>query len=100
MNHIRGEEIVNGNPEHCINLLQILQQISSASMMQEDDDDEDEDGGKDSELEELKNQGKSGQTSSQNVSPGKNGRSSSPDQLGSMQGESAGNKKHMKGDSN
>ena len=25
MSHIRGEEIVNGNPEHCINLLQILQ---------------------------------------------------------------------------
>lgn len=25
MGHIRGEEIVNGNPEHCINLLQILQ---------------------------------------------------------------------------
>ena len=23
-NHIRGEEIVGGNPEHCINLLQIL----------------------------------------------------------------------------
>jgi len=21
MSHIRGEEIVNGNPEHCINLL-------------------------------------------------------------------------------
>lgn len=35
MNHICGDEIVNGNPEHCINLLQILQQISSASMMQE-----------------------------------------------------------------
>lgn len=65
MNHIRGEEIVNGNPEHCINLLQILQQISSASMMQEDDDDEDE---KDDELEELNNRGKSGQSSSQNVS--------------------------------
>jgi hypothetical protein len=25
MSHIRGDEIVNGNPEHCINLLQILQ---------------------------------------------------------------------------
>ena len=35
MNHIRGDEIVHGNAEHCINLLQILQQISSASMMQE-----------------------------------------------------------------
>jgi hypothetical protein len=37
MSHIRGDEIVNGNPEHCINLLQILQQISSASMMQDED---------------------------------------------------------------
>jgi hypothetical protein len=25
MDHIKGEEIVSGNPEHCINLLQILQ---------------------------------------------------------------------------
>jgi len=33
-------------------------------MMQEDDDDEDEDDGKEGELEELKNRGKSGQTSS------------------------------------
>ena len=24
MSQIRGDEIVNGNPEHCINLLQIL----------------------------------------------------------------------------
>ena len=24
MGHIRGDEIINGNPEHCINLLQIL----------------------------------------------------------------------------
>jgi len=37
MSHIRGDEIVNGNPEHCINLLQILQQISSASMMQDEE---------------------------------------------------------------
>ena len=34
--HIRGDAIVDGDAEHCINLLQILQQISSASMMQED----------------------------------------------------------------
>jgi hypothetical protein len=33
MSHIVGLEIVNGNPEHCINLLQILQQIS---MMKDD----------------------------------------------------------------
>ena len=25
MDHIKGDEIVGGNPEHCINLLQILQ---------------------------------------------------------------------------
>jgi uncharacterized protein YihD (DUF1040 family) len=35
MDHIKGDEIVSGNPEHCINLLQILQQISQASMMQD-----------------------------------------------------------------
>jgi hypothetical protein len=35
INHIRGDAIVNGDAEHCINLLQILQQISSASMMQD-----------------------------------------------------------------
>lgn len=40
MGHIRGDEIINGNPEHCINLLQILQQISSASMMQDGSGDE------------------------------------------------------------
>jgi hypothetical protein len=38
MDHIKGDEIVSGNPEHCINLLQILQQISQASMMQDGDE--------------------------------------------------------------
>jgi hypothetical protein len=28
LNHIKGEEIVNGNPEHCINLLQLAKEIS------------------------------------------------------------------------
>ena len=28
LSHIKGEEIVNGNPEHCINLLQLVQEIS------------------------------------------------------------------------
>lgn len=28
LSHIRGEEIVSGNPEHCINLLQLVQEIS------------------------------------------------------------------------
>ena len=36
MNHIRGEDIVNGNADHCINLLQILQQISYVHKMQRD----------------------------------------------------------------
>ena len=42
INHIRGDAIVNGDAEHCINLLQILQQISSASMMQDTSNDESE----------------------------------------------------------
>ena len=33
MSHIRGDEIINGNADHCINLLQILQQISQVNMM-------------------------------------------------------------------
>ena len=28
LSHIKGEDIVNGNPEHCINLLQLVQEIS------------------------------------------------------------------------
>lgn len=28
LSHIKGEEIVSGNPEHCINLLQLVQEIS------------------------------------------------------------------------
>ena len=28
LEHIKGEEIVNGNPEHCINLLQLIYQLS------------------------------------------------------------------------
>ena len=34
--HINGLEIVSGNAEHCINLLQILQQICQGSMVQDD----------------------------------------------------------------
>jgi hypothetical protein len=52
LSHIRGEEIVSGNPEHCINLLQLVQEISmmldnkeSAAMegesQQEGEDDDD-----------------------------------------------------------
>jgi hypothetical protein len=29
LSHIKGEEIVSGNPEHCINLLQLVQEIAS-----------------------------------------------------------------------
>lgn len=28
LGHIKGEEIVNGNPEHCINLLQLVHEFS------------------------------------------------------------------------
>lgn len=28
LSHIKGWEIVQGNPEHCINLLQLVQEIS------------------------------------------------------------------------
>lgn len=28
LSHIKGDEIVSGNPEHCINLLQLVQEIS------------------------------------------------------------------------
>ena len=28
LSHIRGQEIVEGNPEHCINLLQLVDEIS------------------------------------------------------------------------
>ncbi len=37
LSHIKGEEIVQGNPEHCINLLQLVQEISQ--MMAEKTDD-------------------------------------------------------------
>lgn len=52
LSHIRGEEIVNGNPEHCINLLQLVQEISvmlqnkaegATTQQLEDDDDDDYD---------------------------------------------------------
>ena len=49
MSHIKGEAIVSGNAEHCINLLQILQQISAAAMAQGDSDEDgagDEDEGR------------------------------------------------------
>jgi hypothetical protein len=29
LSHIKGEEIVSGNPEHCINLLQLVLEIST-----------------------------------------------------------------------
>lgn len=36
LSHIKGEEIVNGNPEHCINLLQLVQEIASMLDGQQD----------------------------------------------------------------
>lgn len=84
MSHISGDEIVNGNPEHCINLLQILQQISSASMMQDDE----------SEKQESSNQQR------QMRSPPKSGgKSSSKKRTGEMNelfaGDSNGNKQQL-----
>ena len=35
LSHISGQDIVQGNADHCINLLQILQQISQANLQQE-----------------------------------------------------------------
>lgn len=85
MNHIRGDEIVNGNPEHCINLLQILHQISSASMMVDDDDDEEE--------EQSNQRRKPARSSSAGASPSKNVGGSPAELSGGKKGESAGNKK-------
>ena len=53
LSHIKGEEIVNGNPEHCINLLQLVQEISvmiqskagGVPGMQQHSELEEEDGG-------------------------------------------------------
>jgi hypothetical protein len=38
ISHINGEEIVSGNAEHCINLLQILHQICSQTLGQDQED--------------------------------------------------------------
>ncbi len=55
LSHIKGTEIVNGNPEHCINLMQLVQEISLmlgkeegsdfANLNQEDDEEEEEEEG-------------------------------------------------------
>jgi len=50
LSHIKGEEIVSGNPEHCINLLQLVQEISvmldgrqeAASKISDIEDEDDE----------------------------------------------------------
>ena len=36
LSHISGKEIVSGNPEHCINLLQLVQEISLMMENKED----------------------------------------------------------------
>jgi hypothetical protein len=54
LSHIKGAEIVAGNPEHCINLLQLVQEISvmldgsgggsaTGNQLAGDNDDSDED---------------------------------------------------------
>lgn len=43
LEHIKGEEIVNGNPQHAINLLQLIYQLS---MGMEGDEENEEDGEK------------------------------------------------------
>ena len=58
LEHIKGDQIVAGNPEHCINLLQLAKEIScmmnsnsnelDANQLQgEDDEDEEGDSGVD-----------------------------------------------------
>ena len=42
LSHIKGDEIVNGNPEHCINLLQLVLEISNMLENNKDADDEEE----------------------------------------------------------
>ena len=48
LSHIKGEEIVSGNPEHCINLLQLVQEISvmlnakEGAAEEEEDENDDE----------------------------------------------------------
>jgi len=42
LSHIKGVEIVNANPEHCINLLQLLHEISCMLPNQNDEDGSDE----------------------------------------------------------
>ncbi|CDW83414.1 UNKNOWN [Stylonychia lemnae] len=44
LSHIRGSEIVNGNPEHCINLLQLVQEISVMLDNRQGQQDSDEEG--------------------------------------------------------
>lgn len=39
LSHIRGDEIVNGNPEHCINLLQLAKEISQMLQNQQEGQD-------------------------------------------------------------
>ena len=42
LEHIKGEEIVNGNPQHCINLLQLIYQLSMG-IQDENEEDQNED---------------------------------------------------------
>ena len=51
LSHIRGDQIVSGNPEHCINLLQLAKEIS---MMMNTNTDPQQEGDDDSNQEEAK----------------------------------------------
>lgn len=42
LSHISGIDIVQGNADHCINLLQILQQISQAQFAQDEEKQEED----------------------------------------------------------
>ena len=54
LEHIKGDQIVAGNPEHCINLLQLAKEIScmmnsnsnelDANQLQGEDDEDDSNG--------------------------------------------------------
>lgn len=61
LEHIKGEQIVGGNPEHCINLLQLAKEISSMmnsnsneldpnQLQDEDEEAEDDEGARQTDL--------------------------------------------------
>ena len=53
LSHIRGDQIVSGNPEHCINLLQLAKEISMMMNTNTDPQQEGEDDSNQDEAKEL-----------------------------------------------